>query len=83
MTEAPHGQHFIPCIREGGKPRCAAVVGHRSSPIARLGNISYQVGRNLHWDGNKEEFDNDLAATKLLGRKARPPWNLITPDEPV
>ena len=73
-----HGQHFIRCIREGEAPRCDALVGHRSSAIAHLGNISYDVGRKLHWDGVNEKFDSDPEATELLGRKARPPWDLVT-----
>ena len=73
-----HGQHFIRCIREGEAPRCDALVGHRSSAIAHLGNISYDVGRKLHWDGVNEKFDSDAEATELLGRKARPPWDLVT-----
>lgn len=73
-----HGQHFIRCIREGEKPRCDALTGHRSSLIAHLGNISYKVGRKLWWDGEKEDFVSDTDASKLIGRKARPPWDLVT-----
>jgi hypothetical protein len=29
------------------------------------------------WDAAKEDFVNDAAASKLLGRKARKPWDLI------
>lgn len=72
-----HGQHFIRCIREGEQPRCDALVGHRSSAAAHLGNIAYAVGRKLRWDGEKERFEADPEADKLLGRKARPPWDLI------
>ena len=73
-----HGQHFIRCIRDGEAPRCDALVGHRSSAIAHLGNISYEVGRKLHWDGIKEQFADDAEANERLGRKARPPWDLVT-----
>lgn len=73
-----HGQHFIRCIREGEKPRCDALTGHRSSLIAHLGNVSYKVGRKLWWDGEQEKLVSDTQASKLLGRVARKPWDLVT-----
>ena len=66
------------CIRDGEKPNCDALSGHRSSLIAHLGNIAYKVGRKLKWDPLKEEFTGDPEASKLLGRKARKPWDMIT-----
>ncbi len=73
-----HGQHFIRCIRDGEKPRCDALTGHRSSLIAHLGNISYKMGRKLWWDGDREDFISDDEASKHIGRHARAPWDLVT-----
>jgi predicted dehydrogenase len=73
-----HAHHFVRCIRDGEKPNCDALTGHRSSLIAHIGNIAYKVGRKLKWDPVKEEFTGDPEATKLLGRKARKPWDMIT-----
>jgi hypothetical protein len=73
-----HGQHFIRCIREGEKPRCDALTGHRSSNVPHMGNISYKVGRKLWWDGEREDFISDPEASRHIGRKARAPWDLIT-----
>jgi hypothetical protein len=73
-----HARHFVRCIRDGEKPNCDALAGHRSSLIAHLGNISYKVGRKLKWDSAKETFPADAEADKLLGRKARQPWDLIS-----
>lgn len=75
---ALHAQHFIRCVRDGEKPRCDAEVGHRSSLIAHLGNISYRVGKKLQWDAEKEDFIDAPDASRLLGRKARKPWDLIS-----
>jgi predicted dehydrogenase len=73
-----HGQHFVRCIRDGEKPNCNALDGHHSSLIAHLGNIAFKTGRKLKWDAVKEEFTGDPEASKLLGRKARKPWDMIS-----
>ena len=36
-----------------------------------IANISYRVGRELKWDGKKEQFVNDKDANKLLKRNDR------------
>ena len=75
---ALHAAHFIRCIRESEKPRTDALTGHRASLIAHLGNIAYKTGRKLWWDADREDFLDDRDASLRLGRKARPPWDLIT-----
>ena len=45
--------------------------------VPHLGNIAYKTGRKLSWDPVKEDFAGAPEATKLLGRKARKPWDLI------
>ncbi len=78
-----HAAHFIRCLREGEKPRSDALTGHRSSIVPHLGNVSYKVGRKLWWDAENERCISDDGANRLLGRKPRPPWDLIPfdPDE--
>jgi predicted dehydrogenase len=73
-----HAQHFVRCIRDGEKPRADALTGHRSSLIAHLGNVSFKAGRKLKWDSEKEECTGDPEASKLLGREARKPWDMIS-----
>ena len=75
---ALHAQHFVRCVRDGEKPRTDALTGHRSSLIAHLGNIAYRAGRKLHWDADREDFVNDPVASRMLGRKARKPWDAIS-----
>jgi hypothetical protein len=45
--------------------------------VAHLGNIGYKIKRKLFWDAAKEDFKDALDASKLLGRAARRPWDLI------
>ena len=39
-----------------------------------LANISYRVGRRLHFDPVKEIFLNDTEADAMLTREYRPPF---------
>ena len=75
---ALHAEHFVRCVRDGEAPRSDAVTGHRSSLVAHLGNIAYRAGRKLVWDAEREDFVNDAAASRMLGRKARKPWDAIS-----
>jgi predicted dehydrogenase len=73
-----HAQHFIRCIRDGDEPRCDALTGHRGGIICHLANISHEVGRKLEWDPENEVIVGDPEAAKLMGKKARKPWDMIT-----
>ena len=42
-----------------------------SSTLPHLGNISYQVGHNLVFDGKSETFVDDKKADRLLTREYR------------
>ena len=75
---ARHAQHFVRCVRDGEELRTDALTGHRSSLVAHLGNIAYHAGRKLVWDAEREDFVNDAVASRMLGRKARKPWNAIS-----
>jgi len=75
---ALHARHFIRCLRDGEKPRADAVTGHRSSLVAHLGNIACRTGLKLEWDAGKEDFIGAPEASRLLGRRARKPWDMIS-----
>jgi predicted dehydrogenase len=72
-----HTQNFIECVRSRQKPNAEVEIGHRSTTTSHLGNVAYKIGRRLTWDAAKEDFIADAEASKLLGRKARKPWDLI------
>ena len=73
-----HALEFIECVRSRKLPASDVEIGHRSSIVPHLGNISYRVGgRKIHWDAGREIIINDPEASALLSRAARPPWNLI------
>ncbi|HMB82274.1 MAG TPA: Gfo/Idh/MocA family oxidoreductase [Vicinamibacterales bacterium] len=72
-TEYPHYQNFVDAIR-AGDPKlltCDVLEGHLSSTLPHLGNISYQVGHSLVFDGKSETFVDDKKADRLLTREYR------------
>ncbi|MBN1974068.1 MAG: Gfo/Idh/MocA family oxidoreductase [Sedimentisphaerales bacterium] len=78
VPDALHAQHFIRCIRDGEKVRTDALTGHRAGNICHLANISSKTGRKIKWDPEKEVIIDDPEASKLIGKKARSPWDKIT-----
>ncbi len=77
-TEYPHYQNFVDAIR-AGDPKlltCDVYEGHLSSALPHLGNISYQVGHSLVFDGKSETFVDDKKADKLLTRDYRKGFEL-------
>ncbi|MBI1792141.1 MAG: Gfo/Idh/MocA family oxidoreductase [Acidobacteria bacterium] len=75
---ALHARNFIECVRSRQKPNADIEIGHRSTIVPLLGNIAWKTGKKLRWDGVKEEFQNDPEASRLLGRAARKPWDLVS-----
>jgi len=71
-----HQRNFLDCIKSR-KPTIAPVeTAHHSTLPAHLGLISMLVGRKLHWDVAQEKILNDSAASELLSRPYRAPWQL-------
>jgi predicted dehydrogenase len=75
-----HYGNFIDAVRSGKKEdlTCDIEEGHRSSCLAHLGNISYRLGRELMFDGRKEQFVGDDEANGMLRRDYREPY--VVPD---
>jgi predicted dehydrogenase len=71
-----HLANFIRALRSGKKEdlTCDIEVGYMSSALPHLANISYRLGRNLTFDGNKEKFVGDSKANQMLTRKYRKPY---------
>jgi hypothetical protein len=72
-----HVKNFIECVRSRQKPNADIEIGHRSTIVPHLGNIAYKTKKKLIWDDAREDFVGDPEASKLLGRVARKPWDLI------
>ena len=53
--EFRHEQIFLENVRKHTQPFADVQVGHCSTNVGHLMNIAYQVGRTIHWDGDKEQ----------------------------
>ncbi len=84
LTGAGGGGHFanfIAAVRSGNREdlTCDIEVGHRSTALAHLGNISYRLDRELEFDGDEEQFVDDDEADAMLKREEyRDPY--VVPD---
>lgn len=68
-------------IRAAGGATLAAasdsrVAGANAGPRVALAGCGGR-GRNLVWDADREDFVSDPVASRLLGRRARKPWDAI------
>jgi predicted dehydrogenase len=73
-----HVRNFIDCVRSRARPSADVEIGHKSTIVPHLGNISYKVGgRKIRWDADKEQIMDDPQAAALLARRARKPWDMI------
>jgi predicted dehydrogenase len=69
-----HQQNFLDCIKSRKDPICTAEIGHRTSTVCHLGNISMLLDRPLKWDPQAERFIGDDEANRMTWRPRRAPW---------
>jgi len=71
-----HYREFIDCIRTREKTLTPASVAFHSATPGWLGQIAMITGRKIRWDPLKLEIVGDAAASKLLSREMRAPYQL-------
>ncbi len=69
-----HMLDFLAAIETGGRPVADIEQGHISSASCILANLAMKTGRTLAYDPAKRELTGDPAATELLRRSYRGPW---------
>jgi len=71
---AEHRRNFLDSVKSR-KPTITPVeTAHHSTIPGHLGLISMMVGRKIEWDVAQEKILNDSAASALLSRPYRAPW---------
>ncbi len=75
--ESPgHQRNFLDCVKSR-KPTITPVeTAHHSAIPGHLGLISMLTRKKLQWDVANENILNDNAASELLSRPYRAPWQL-------
>ncbi len=77
LYESPgHWRNFLDCVKSR-KPTIAPVqTAHHSAIPGHLGLISMITGRKIRWNAAHEKIIDDPAASELLTRPYRSPWQL-------
>ena len=73
---AAHARNFLDCIKSRELPRADVEIGHRSTSMSLLANISLVTGMRLEWDAEQERITSPQAANDLLHYEYRKPWKL-------
>ncbi len=71
-----HEENFYDCMRTRNRPIMPIEDGVAVADMCIIGNISYLVGRKLHWDPIKREFKDDPEANRYLARPGRGSYHL-------
>ncbi len=70
-----HLKDFLQAVATRGKPVADIEQGHISTASCILANVALKLGRPLVYDPARRAVVGDPAATQLLQRPYRPPWN--------
>lgn len=73
-----HWKNFIECVKSGKQAIAPIEPAYRAISVALLGEIAMTTGQKITWDPVKETITGNPAASRLLGRPYRKPWELPT-----
>lgn len=71
-----HARNFLDCMKSRAKPNADVEIGHRSTTMTLLANISLATESTIHWDPEREVITNNKDANNLLHYEYRKPWTL-------
>ena len=74
--ESRHQEVFLENITQRKQPFANVETGHYATNIGHLMNISWQVGRSIRWDGERDQVVDDPEANALVMKPYRAPWKL-------
>lgn len=74
---ALHARNFLDCMRSRELPNADVEIGHRSTTMSLLANISLATQSRLEWDAEREVITNNDAANELLDYEYRDPWKSV------
>ncbi|MEN6537277.1 MAG: Gfo/Idh/MocA family oxidoreductase, partial [Bryobacteraceae bacterium] len=74
--ENRHFEVFLNNIRARKQPEANPVTCHHATAVGHLMNISWEVGRSIRWDGERNQVLDDPKANALVTKPYRAPWKL-------
>jgi predicted dehydrogenase len=75
--EGEHLANFLECIKTGERPNADIELGHKSTLLCHLGNISQRVNRVLTTDEKNGHILGDDEAMQLWSREYRKGWEPV------
>lgn len=67
-------QDFLEAIEGKKEPVAGIESSHRATTMSLLAMIAYKTGREIRWDGEKENILDDPEARSMMQREYRDPW---------
>lgn len=74
-----HMQNFVSCIKTKEEPISPFEAAINSDTICHLSDIAIRLQRPIRWDGMRSRILDDPAASAMLTRPVRAPWDLTKP----
>lgn len=71
-----HYQDFLDAIKKRSMPICDVEIGHRTASVCNIANIAYELKSSLTWDPEREKFEGNKEANKLLERPMKREWKV-------
>ncbi len=71
-----HLRQFVDSVKSREQPIASLEVGHVSSMLCHLGNISYRVGREIRLDAKKQTIVGNAKAKQMMDSAVREPWSV-------
>ena len=75
-TGGSHEKNFIECIKSRKRPNADIEIGRLSTTLCHLGNIACNLGRDLRFDVERENFGLDTVANGMLTKTYRSKYPL-------
>jgi predicted dehydrogenase len=75
-SSSGHVRNFLDCVRTRKDTVCTIDEAVRVDILCHLADIATRLGRSISWDPEKELFENDPQANRMLTRSMRSPWKL-------
>lgn len=71
-----HHGNWLSSIKSRKDPISPIEIGHRSCSACLIHHIAMKLKRKVYWDPDKEKFNNDDEANKMLSRPQRSPYKI-------
>jgi hypothetical protein len=68
--------NFFESVKDRGTPISDVATHVRTMTCCHLCNIALMLGREVHWDPQREQFNGDDQATALTSRHRRDAYSL-------